>query len=187
MEAINPARTRSTIAVIGLGSIGGVMAGCLRAADCHDVIACPRSPLQRIILDSADERIERPIRSLTDPATAGPVDWVLLCTKAQQTPSSAPWLARLCDGRTRLAVLQNGIEHAARVAPFAGDAAIVPPLVYYNGERIASDHVRLRRVSNYDLAVRDDANGRAFAGLLAGTPFRFCPARSSKRWRGASC
>jgi 2-dehydropantoate 2-reductase len=175
MNATNPSRTRSTVAVIGLGSIGGVMAGCLRAADRHDVIACTRSPLQRIILDSADERVERPIRALIDPMTAEPVDWVLLCTKAQQTPSSAPWLARLCNRRTRLAVLQNGIEHAARVAPFAGEAAIVPALVYYNGERIAPDHVRLRRVSNHDLAVRDDADGRAFAELLAGTPLQVLP------------
>jgi 2-dehydropantoate 2-reductase len=175
VEIINPATsagTRSSVAVIGLGSIGGVMAGCLRAADRHDVIACTRSPLQRIVLDRAEGRVERPIRTLIDPAAAEPVDWVLLCTKAQQTPSIAPWLARLCHDRTRIAVLQNGIGHAARVAPFAGKATIVPTLVYYNGERIAPDHVRLRCVSNHDLAVRDDADGRAFAEFLAGTSLR---------------
>ena len=163
---------RSTIAVIGLGSIGGVMAGCLHAADRHDVVACTRSPLQRLILDRPEGTIEVPIQTLIDPAAAEPVDWVLLCTKAQQTPSSAPWLAKLCDGRTRLAVLQNGIEHARRVAPFAGDATVVPAIVYYNGERIAADHVRLRRVSDHDLMVRDDEDGRAFAELVAGTSLR---------------
>jgi 2-dehydropantoate 2-reductase len=166
------AEPRSTIAVIGLGSIGGVMAGCLRAADRHDVFACVRSPLQRIVLERAEGSVENPIRTLVDPAAAEPVDWVLLCTKAQQTPSSAPWLARLCDARTRLAVLQNGIEHARRVAPFAGGATVVPTIVYYNGERIAADHVRLRRVSDHDLAVRDDGDGRALAELLAGTSLR---------------
>jgi 2-dehydropantoate 2-reductase len=172
---MNPAvsnQPRSTIAVIGLGSIGGVMAGCLRAADRHDVIACARSPLQRIVLDRAEGGVERPIRTLTDPAAAAPVDWVLLCTKAQQTPSSAPWLARLCTGQTRIAVMQNGIGHAARVAPFAGGVTIVPILVYYNGERIAPGHVRLRCVSDHDLAVHDDADGRAFAELLEGTSLR---------------
>lgn len=172
MSAAASDRTRSTLAVIGLGSIGGVIAGCLCAADRHDVIACARSPLQRLLLDRPEGSVEVPMRTLTDPATARPVDWVLLCTKAQQTPSSAPWLERLCDARTRLAVLQNGIEHTSRVAPFAGDATVVPALVYYNGERIAADHVRLRRVANYDLAVRDDADGRAFADLLAGTSLR---------------
>jgi 2-dehydropantoate 2-reductase len=175
VEEMSPAlssQTRSTIAVIGLGSIGGVMAGCLLAADRHDVVACARSPLQRLVLDRPDGNLEFAIRTLTDPAAAEPVDWVLLCTKAQQTPSSAPWLARLCDGRTRLAVLQNGIEHARRITPFAGSASVVPTVVYFNGERIAADHVRLRRVSDHDLAVRDDEDGRAFAGLLAGTSLR---------------
>ncbi|HVX78735.1 MAG TPA: 2-dehydropantoate 2-reductase [Bradyrhizobium sp.] len=161
---------RSTIAVIGLGSIGGVVAGCLRAADRHDVIGCVRHPIGRLVLDRADESVELPLKVLTDPAQAPRVDWVLLCTKVQHTPQTAPWLQRLCDCSTRVAVLQNGIEHVARVAPLAGDAGIVPAIVYYNGERIGPDHVRLRQVAEHDLAVADDANGRAFAQLLEGTP-----------------
>ncbi len=105
----------------------------------------------------------------SDPAEATPVDWVFLCTKAHQTPSSAPWLAKLCGPGTRVAVLQNGIEHTRRVAPLAGDATIVPTIVYYNGERLAADRVRLRHVADHDLAAPDDAEGQAFAELLAGT------------------
>jgi 2-dehydropantoate 2-reductase len=163
---------RSTVAVIGSGSIGGVVAGCLRAADRNDVIVCTRSPLQRIILDRPEGTVEVAIQALTDLAGAEPVDWVLLCTKAQQTPSCAPWLAKLCDCRTRVAVLQNGIQQAHRVAPFTGDATVISTIVYYNGERIAADHVRLRHVSDHDLAVRDDGDGREFAELFAGTPLR---------------
>lgn len=162
--------TRSTVAVIGLGSIGGVVAGCLRAADRHDVVACTRSPLDRLVVERPEGTVDVPIRALTDPAAAAPVDWLLLCTKAQQTPSVAPWLARLCDHRTRIAVLQNGIDHARRVGPFAGEATIVPTIVYYNGERLAADRVRLRHVADHDLAVPDNANGQAFAELLAETP-----------------
>ena len=84
----------------------------------------------------------------------------------------APWLARLCDSSTRVAVLQNGIGHVARVTPLVGNARIVPTIVYYNGERLAADRVRLRHVADYDLAVADDADGRAFAQLLDGTPLR---------------
>ena len=58
---------------------------------------------------------------------------------------AAPWLARLCTPQTRVAVLQNGIDHVARVAPLANGAAVVPVIVYYNGERLAPDHVRLRQ------------------------------------------
>jgi 2-dehydropantoate 2-reductase len=165
-------KARSMVAVIGLGGIGGVIAGCLRDADRHEVFICARRPAQRLILERPEGTVDVPIRALTDPAGLGPVDWVLLCTKAHQTPSSAPWLAKLCGPRTRVGVLQNGIEHARRVAPFAGNATVVPTIVYYNGERIAADRVRLRHVSDHDLAVRDDAQGAAFAELLTGTPLR---------------
>jgi 2-dehydropantoate 2-reductase len=164
--------TRLTVAVIGLGSIGGVVAGCLREADRHDVIACTRSPLPRLVLERPGRTVELSMTTLTEPAAARAVDWVLLCTKAHQTPSCAPWLAKLCGPHTRVAVLQNGIEHARRVGPFAGDAVIVPTSVYFNGERIAADHVRLRPVSGHDIEARDDADGRAFAALFAGTPIR---------------
>jgi 2-dehydropantoate 2-reductase len=165
-------RKRSTVAVIGLGSIGGVVAGCLRAADQHDIIACVRHPIERLILERPEGNVEVALRALTDPTQTGRVDWVLLCTKTQQTPSAAPWLARLCDSSTRVAVLQNGIGHAARMAPLVRDVCVVPTLVYYNGERLGADRVRLRHVAEHDLAVADDADGRAFAQLLDGTPLR---------------
>lgn len=180
-----PVAGRSTIAVIGLGSIGSAIAGSLRAANRHDVIACARKPVPRLVLERPEGTVEVGLDTLTDPADAAPVDWILLCTKAQQTPSCAPWLSRLCGPRSRVAVLQNGIDHAGRVGPLAGDAAIVPTIVYYNGERMATDRVRLRRVSDHDLAVRDDADGRAFAALLAGTPLRvlLSPEFETLTWR----
>src|ERR1700685_4385571 len=126
---------RSTVAVVGLGSIGGVAAGCLIAAGRHDVIACVRGPIERLTLDAPNGTVELPLTALTDPAQAKPVDWVLLCTKTHATASTAPWLKRLCAPGTRVAVLQNGIDHVARVAPLADGATVVPVIVYYNGER----------------------------------------------------
>jgi 2-dehydropantoate 2-reductase len=164
---------RATVAVVGLGSIGGIVAGCLRDADRHDVIACVRKPIARLALERPEGNVELPLRALTDPADAARVDWVLLCTKGHHTSSTAPWLARLCDPATRVAVLQNGIGHVERVAPLANGATVVPVLVYYNGERLAPDRVRLRHAGERDLAVADDAGGHAFAELLDGTPLRF--------------
>jgi 2-dehydropantoate 2-reductase len=165
-------RQRCTVAIIGLGNIGGVAAGCLRAADRHDIIVCVRRPIERLYLERPEGDVEVALRALTNPADAKPVDWVLLCTKAQQTASVAPWLARLCNPSTRIAVLQNGISHVERVAPLVGAAVVVPTLVYYNGERLGADRVRLRHVVEHDLVVADDADGRAFAELLEGTPLR---------------
>lgn len=163
---------RSTVAVVGLGQIGAAAASVLRLADRHDIVGCARRPLGRLIFERPEGAVDIPLRVLTDPRDAAPVDWVLLCTKAQDTPSAAPWFARLCGPTTRIAVLQNGIDHAGRVAPYAKGAAVVPVLVYYNGERLAADRVRLTPVGDYDVIVPDDAGGRAFAQLLDGTSLR---------------
>jgi 2-dehydropantoate 2-reductase len=178
-------QARASVAVVGLGSIGGVAAACLYDARRHDVVACVRRPLDRLVLERPDGIVEAPLRALTDPAQAEAVDWVLLCTKTHETPSAAPWLERLCRPSTRVAVLQNGIDHVARVAPMAGGATVVPVIVYYNGERLAPDRVRLRYVSDHELAVADEEAGRAFAELMEGTPLRVRPSAdfTTLKWR----
>jgi 2-dehydropantoate 2-reductase len=180
------AQRPQTIAVIGLGSIGGVAAGCLAAAGRHRVLACARRPIDKLVLDRPDGTAELQLTAFTDPAKIEqPADWVLVCTKTHQTPSAAPWLARLCAPKTRVAVLQNGIGHVERVAPLADGAAVLPIIVYYNGERLAPDRVRLRQGSDQDMAVADDADGRAFARLFAGTPLRvqLCADFATLIWR----
>ncbi len=163
---------RQRIAVIGLGSIGGVVAGLLGAAKRHDIVACVRRPIERMTVERIEGTIESPIRALINPSRAQPQDWVLLCTKVQDTASSGPWLQRMCGPATRVAALQNGIGHAESLAPFIGDAIVVPTIVYYNGERLAPDRVRYRRGGEYDFAVADGTDGKAFATLLDGTPLR---------------
>ena len=76
---------------------------------------------------------------------------------------------------TRVAVLQNGIDHVSRVSPLIAGATVVPTVVYYNGERLATDRVRLRHVQGPDLAVPNDANGHAFASLLEGSGLSVSP------------
>jgi len=176
---------RTTVAVIGLGSIGGIIAGFLAALDRYDVVACVRRPIARLVVERKDSTIDVPIRALTDPAQAKPVDWVLMCTKTQDTESSAPWLRHLCGPNTRVAALQNGIGHAERLAPFAGQASVVPAIVYYNGERLAPDRVRYRRAGDYDFALTDDPDGRAFAALLDGSGLRILQSGDFKTlaWR----
>jgi len=173
MSASTHTDRRLSVAIIGLGSIGGVAAGCLAVAKRHHVIACTRQPIGRLTLEQAQGTVELTLRSFTDPAQVKePADWVLLCTKTYQTASAAPWLARLCAPSTRVAVLQNGIGHVERVAPLAGSATVLPAIVYYNGERLAPDRVRLRQGSDRDIAVANDDCGRLFAELFAGTPLR---------------
>jgi 2-dehydropantoate 2-reductase len=168
----SPQTERLSVAVIGLGAIGGVAAGCLIATGRYDVVACLRKPIARLTLDAPGGTSTMPLSALTDPDQAKPADWVLLCTKTHATASAAPWLKQLCKPATRVAVLQNGIDHVARVAPLADGATVVPVIVYYNGERLAADHVKLRRGADQDFVVADDDAGRAFAQLFEATPLR---------------
>jgi len=147
MPATERAQRRFTTAVVGLGGIGGGAAGSLAAAGRHDVVACARRAVGSFTLDRQSGVLELPLTVLTEPKQAKPVDWVLLCTKAHQTQAAAPWLQRLCTPATH----------------------VVPVLVYYNGERLAPNHVRIRRAGPNDVVVADDEAGRAFAQLLDGT------------------
>jgi 2-dehydropantoate 2-reductase len=162
----------NNIAVVGLGSIGGIVAGYLAKTGRHRVFACVRKVIAELTLDGPDGTTKIALPALTDIAKAEAADWVLLCTKTHQTEATAPWLARLCTPRTRVAVLQNGVDHVARVAPLVNGATVVPVIVYYNGERIADDHMRLRQGADQDLLVAGGETGRAFALLFDGTPLR---------------
>jgi len=163
---------RLSVAVVGLGGVGGGAAGSLAAAGRHDIAACTRQPIARFTLERAEGTVAAPLRMLTDPAQAKPVDWVLVCTKTHQTAAAGPWLARLCTPATYVAVLQNGIDHVARVRPLAGGASVVPVLIYFNGERLAPDRVRIRHAGPHDAVVADDDPGRAFINLFEGTSLR---------------
>jgi 2-dehydropantoate 2-reductase len=167
--------TKQNIAVIGLGAVGGVAAAVLQLAGRHHIIACARRLTSPLSLHHADSVHVVPLQCVTDPAEATPVDWILLCTKAQDTSASSAWLERLAAPGTRIAVLQNGLGHPERVAPFVLGLPVVPVIVYYNGERLGPDAVRLRRSSEHDIVVADDQDGRAFSALFAGSMLRALP------------
>ncbi len=158
------------IAVVGLGGIGGVAAACLSLSPDNDVTVCARSRIDTLTFDNHEESISIPLKTLTDPSFAEPVDWVILSTKAQDVASAAPWLENVCTPQTTVAVLQNGIAHEERVAPHVKGATVLPAIVYYNGERLAPDHVRLRRIRGHDLLVPAAPEATAFASLFEGSP-----------------
>ncbi|CAG2151205.1 2-dehydropantoate 2-reductase [Cupriavidus plantarum] len=169
------AHVRQRVAVIGAGGVGLSVAACLAVGARHDVTLCARAPMEAIGLEAAEGMRRVTVRTLTDPAQATPVDWILLCTKAQDTASVAPWLARLCDAGTRVAALQNGIGHVRRVAPWLpiaraeAEAAVVPAVVYFNAERLAHDRVRFGEAGDRHLSVPDDEGGRALSRLFEGS------------------
>ena len=128
MSPNSTAEERMTVAIVGLGSIGGGVAGNLCAAGRHGLVACTRRPLERFVLERPEGTVDIPLRTLTEPAQAKPVDWVFVCTKAHETASAAPWLAGLCASSTRVAV---------QVADITQDREYMLPTVTTVGFRTA--------------------------------------------------
>jgi 2-dehydropantoate 2-reductase len=68
---------------------------------------------------------------------------------------------------TRVAVLQNGVEHVARFAPYVDAARIVPAIVDIPAECSAPGIVRQRRFGS--ILVPNTKDGADFAALFAHT------------------
>jgi 2-dehydropantoate 2-reductase len=154
------------IAIVGVGAIGASVAAPL-AARRDDVVCCVRTPLRELVVTTPDAEHRVSPRVSTDPGDCAPVDWLLLATKAHQVEGAGGWLAALVGPHTRLAVLQNGVEHAQRVARWVPASRVVPVVVYTPAEALAPGRVTLRAPAR--LMVPDDAPGRAFAQLFDGT------------------
>jgi 2-dehydropantoate 2-reductase len=157
---------RSVVAVVGPGAIGATLAAALQSAGRDDVVLCARRAPGSITVESDDHAlVTLDVPVLTDVAQLpGSARWVLLSVKAHQTVGAAPWLAALCDDRTTVVVLQNGVEHRARVEPLVGAANVLPATVWSASEMVRPGHVRAFGVPV--IKVPDEPAGRDFAELF---------------------
>jgi 2-dehydropantoate 2-reductase len=156
------------IAIVGVGAIGGVTAALLQQAGGHELLLCTRHPMARLSVDTPDGSVEVNAIFVTNPSEAFEVDWVIVATKAYDVAGAAKWLERLCSKGAPVAVLQNGVEHRERFAPYIATEKILPVMVDCPAERQAPDRVRQRGVMH--LKVPDNALGRDFVKLFTGTP-----------------
>lgn len=160
----------TSIAIIGPGAIGATVACWLAQSPGLAVTLCARTPFARLVVDTPDGRIEADPVVLTDPVRAEVVDWVLVCTKTYDAPAVALWLRTLVGPETRVAVLQNGVEHVARFSPYLPAGRILPAMVDIPAERDAPGRVRQRREGV--IVVPKGRDGADFTGLFAHTKLR---------------
>ena len=157
----------TSIAVIGPGAIGGTLAAWLAQNAEFDITLCARTPLDSLRLETPDGVIEAKPKVLVDPAAAGPVDWVLVCTKTYDVDSTKPWLDRLVGPNTRVAIVQNGVEHARLFAHLIPVERIVPVMINLPAARSAPGRIVQQR--HGIIAVPAGRNGEDFAALFART------------------
>jgi 2-dehydropantoate 2-reductase len=158
----------TSIAVVGPGAIGSTMAALLHAAG-HSVRLCGHSPRDHIEVRPDDrDPIVVPGPVLTDPTDVdGPAEVVLLAVKDTQNQSASGWLAKLCDHRTVVCALQNGVEQIERVGPLCPSSEVVPAVVWFSAEPHPNGWVRLRTGVRLVLPESDGA-GR-LADLMRGS------------------
>lgn len=158
----------ASVAVIGVGGIGGYVAEQAAAAG-HEVCLCVRSPVEGLTVERDGAPHPAAVTVLADPGALGPADWVLVATKTHQVRGAAGWLAAACGPATRgVVALQNGIDAVDRLAPFVAGVAVVPTVVLIGAEKVGPG--RVRHLGGTELVVPDDAGGREVAALLAGAP-----------------
>jgi 2-dehydropantoate 2-reductase len=158
---------RISIALIGPGAIGATVACWLAQSSDLDVTVCARTPFDRLAVETPDGPIEATPLVLINPADAQPVDWAFVATKTYDAPAAARWLEKLVGPETRVAVLQNGVEHVARFAPYVPAERILPVMVDIPAERQAPGRIWQRRAGV--LVVPAGADGEDFLRLFAHT------------------
>ena len=157
----------TTIAVIGPGAVGGTVAAWL-AQGGHEVALCARTPFEGLRVETPVGAIVASPQVLVDPKAARPVDWALVCVKTYDAAAAAAWLTGLVGPQTRIAVLQNGVEHVARFAGLAPVERILPCVVDIPAERDAPGRIRQRGTGT--IIVPAGEMGEAFAALFAASP-----------------
>lgn len=152
------------VAVVGVGAIGAVLAAGLTLAGGHELTLCTRRKLEGLRVETPGGEVNVAAKNVTVMADAGPVDWVLVATKTYDAEGTAAWFAKLCGPATRVAVVQNGVEHRERFTPYVAADRIVPVVIDTPAERRPDGSVLQR--TPIVMRVAEDGFGREFAGLF---------------------
>jgi 2-dehydropantoate 2-reductase len=178
----------TSIALVGPGAIGSTLAALLHAAG-HPVLLCGHTPRDSLevrpdanVLAGEPIVVPGPVR--TDPADMdGPVDVVLLAVKDTQNEAAGRWLARLCDERTVVCALQNGVEQVERVGRYCPTAEVVPAAVWFSAEIQPAGWVRLRTGARLVLPASEPAEQLADLLRPAGVSVDLVADFGTEAWR----
>jgi 2-dehydropantoate 2-reductase len=163
------------VAVIGAGGVGGAFGAALAQAGA-DVTFVARGAHLAAMRDKGlrveggrGETVIAPAQATDDPATIGPVDFVLFCVKLWDVESAGAAIKPLVGPTTAVIPLQNGIDASERLIPILGAAAVMGGVAQISAT-IAEPGV-IRQVGNFmrmvfgELEGGKSARGEAFLAL----------------------
>lgn len=96
-----------------------------------------------------------------------------MATKTYDAEGAAEWFPVLCAQGAPVAVLQNGVEHRERFAPYVEQARLLRVVIAFPAERLADGEVRVRGTAR--MRVEDTLRGREFASLFSVSPVKVEP------------
>jgi 2-dehydropantoate 2-reductase len=169
-----------TIAIIGVGAIGSATASSFQLAKSNSSVGAPNTLLlcTRRPLIPAPLSVTTPgglvcvegTNLVTPPANPLSVDWLIISTKTYHAATTAEWFPALVGPQTRIAVLQNGVEHRERFAKYLSadqHANLLPVMIDCPAEKQPDGTVLQRAWAK--MVVSSGALGTEFASLFAGS------------------
>jgi len=155
------------ISLIGPGAIGGLVAAWLCQDDENQVTVCARTPMRRLELETPDGILEAHPMVLTQPEQGQTADWILVATKAYDSESAAAWFSTLLGEDTRVAILQNGVDHVERFSAYLPAERILPVVIDCPTERVTPEQIRQRGPGT--MVVPESQTGKDFTDLFKRT------------------
>lgn len=124
------------IAIVGTGATGSVYAGLLGDAG-HEVWAIDRWEAHVLAIrerglrvsGASGDRVVRLAGAVTDSSSVGPVDLVVIATKARDVEAAARGALALLDSGTVVLPIQNGLGSRERVAAVVGARRVIAAVV----------------------------------------------------------
>lgn len=133
------------IAVVGPGAIGSTIAAWLHRAG-HELLLCGRAYREQLEVHPDDGDpivVPGPVHVDTEAINA-PVGLVIFAVKATQLDDASHWLTVLCDDKTVVCALQNGVEQVELVQPHCPSSRVVPAIAWFSAELGSDGATRLR-------------------------------------------
>jgi 2-dehydropantoate 2-reductase len=155
------------VAIVGVGAIGGALAGLLQTAARHEITLCTRRPINALMVHTPEGDVQVNAFNVTEPQRAEAADWVIVATKTYDAEGAAAWFPTLCATGAPVAIVQNGVEHRERFAPYLSTDRLLPVVIDVPTERQTDGSVRVRGATL--MKVEDTQLGRDFAALFTGT------------------
>jgi 2-dehydropantoate 2-reductase len=169
------------IAVIGAGGVGGSFGAALAKAGNDVTFVARGAHLAAMrarglsVLGPRGEIHLNPVQATDDPASIGPVDYVMFCVKLWDVESAGAGVRQLVGPTTAVIPLQNGIDASERLIPILGKDAVMGGVAQISATVAEPGVIRqtgtFMRLVFGELDGRPSQRGAAFHALCRGAGF----------------